>query len=121
MRILLLFLFTGLSFVANGYLRQIPTIVWYFMFVNSFVFILFFVNFLRLKGGKSPVGYVRLYYFSGIGGVFGGFFMMILSGFFGLKRTFIVYQFAILIVWCIGFVLLFELYAPFEKIVRNLF
>lgn len=119
-RILLLFLFTISSFLANGFFHDIPTVIWYFLFVNSFTFILFFVNFLLFNKSNKFIDNKKLYYFSGIGGIFGAILMMIFSGFFGYNKKFILFEFAILAFWCIGLIMLYKLYAPFEKIINNL-
>ncbi len=121
MRILLLFLLTALSFVANHFLRAIPTIVWYFILVNSFTCILFFVNFLLLKTSQKPLKDKMLYYFSGIGGIYGGFLMMIFWSFYELSKKFVLFQTLILGLWSLGLILLFNFYPPFTAIIKNLF
>ncbi len=100
-RILIMFLFTALSFALNAYIADIPVIFWYLISINIFSFILFGIDKLNAKKDRARVSEYSFYYISFIGGVIG-----ILSGALIFrhklnKRLFLLAEFCIFLFWAL--------------------
>lgn len=101
MRILILFSATILSFVLNYFFSSIKVVIWYLILINIASFIVYFIDFRRLKNQKEGIKLVNLYYFSAIGGVFGAILSLAFSKFYEKTKLFKFVQIMLLVFWSI--------------------
>ncbi len=105
-RILIMFLFTAVSFVLNNFFSSIPVVVWYLVSINIFTFLLMFADKMYREGKRVPQ--ISLIYFSIIGGVFGTVLGYAIFKYQNQNRYFAYIQLFILILWIVTIVLILK-------------
>jgi len=98
-RILIMFLFTAISFGLNGFMPEIPVIFWYLISINIFSFILFGIDKLNATKDRKRVSEYSLYYISFIGGIIGILLGVLLFRHKLNKRFFLLVEFCIFLFW----------------------
>ncbi len=105
-RILIMFLFTAVSFVLNNFFSSIPVVVWYLVSINIFTFLLMFAD--KMYQEKKRVPQISLIYFSIIGGVFGTVLGYAIFKYPNQNKYFAYIQLFILILWIVTIVLILK-------------
>lgn len=120
MRILVLFALTALSFVANYFYENIAVILWYALFVNIFTCAIFFIDGVKIRNDKKPLPLSNLFYFSIVGGVFGGILATILMLFPRKSKRkskwFLAGLVLLLVAWVGILFYMYKNYLPFQEL-----
>ena len=101
MRIILMFTFTLLSFVLNGFIPAIPVIYWYFISINIFTFFLFVIDKLYALKDRKRVPEFSLLFFSFAGGFIGSTLAIIITRHKIRKTKFMFIHSFITLMWII--------------------
>lgn len=101
-RIILLFSFAALSFTFNSFMPTIPVILWYFVSINIFSFLLFIIDKIYAIKDRTRVPESNLHFFTFAGGFIGSFLAMLIARHKIRKKSFILIQSSIAVLWIIA-------------------
>ncbi len=102
LRIVLMFTLVVISFALNGFMPNIPVLIWYLASVNVFTFLLFSIDKLNAIKNRKRVPEITLHFFSFAGGIIGAIISMFAFRHKIRKKLFLSIQSVILLLWIVS-------------------